>query len=91
MNSRSLPFSEEAERGALGSILLEPVRVMGIAKGDMQLPLEAFHLPAHRDIYAVLCEMAAKDTAGIDLLTATDALARTGKRARWIDRAGPTG
>ncbi len=61
------PHSAEAERGVLGSILLDADRVMDLclAAGLVE---DAFHLYAHRTIFGVMRSMAHAN-APIDLLT----------------------
>lgn len=56
---RELPQDIEAEQGLLGSILLDPARVLDIctAKGVVA---EAFVEPSHRSIYAAITRLASK-------------------------------
>ena len=60
------PYSEEAERAVLGSILIEPDRVLGICseKGVVE---NTFYIPAHRLLFEALLEMYEHDEP-IDLL-----------------------
>jgi len=50
------PHSEDAERGVLGSILLEADRVLDICI-ERQLVAESFYLPTHRTIFDVMLGM----------------------------------
>jgi replicative DNA helicase len=77
---RSPPYSEEAERGVLGSILLDAARVMDLCIQG-QLVAESFYLPIHRIIYAALLEMQQHDKT-IDLVTVTDKLRASGDLER---------
>lgn len=61
------PYSEEAERGVLGAILLESSRVMDLAIENQMTPY-SFFVPAHRTIYTAMLQMV-KDGQAIDLLT----------------------
>jgi len=74
---RGPPYSEEAEKGVLGSILLDSARVMDMCV-ESQLAPESFYVPAHRIIYEALLDLQ-KHNAVIDVLTATDALRKADK------------
>ena len=76
------PHSVEAERGVLGSILLDAARVMDLCI-ESGLDENAFHLYAHRLIFGVFQTMA-RANAPIDLLTAVQQL-------RAIDRLQEVG
>lgn len=69
---RRPPYSDEAERGVLGSILLDAERVVDLAvqKG---LPPDAFHVFAHRVLYEIVVEMH-RENRPIDLLTVGERL-----------------
>jgi hypothetical protein len=54
----SLPFSEDSEKGLLGSLLLAHREVR--EKCHIQITPEAFYVPAHRFVYEVLLEAGAK-------------------------------
>jgi replicative DNA helicase len=71
------PHSLEAEKGVLGSILLDASRVMDLCRGEGLVP-EAFYYDAHRRLYG---ECVAMHQAGvaIDLLTAVDRLRAAGR------------
>ena len=66
------PYSEEAERGVLGSILLDSSRVMDLCLAAQVLE-ESFHVPAHRTLYEAMQKM---HTLGkvVDVVTVTDFL-----------------
>ena len=76
MNSdpRLPPYSEEAERGVLGSIMLDAARVLplGAAAG---LTADWFYVPAHQVVFAAV---AALRPDWIDLLTTGDELKARG-------------
>jgi len=71
------PSSEEAERGVLGSALIEPERVLGLCS-EKGLSIDSFYFPTHRYIYGTLSDMEA-DGLPIDLLTAGNHLKDAGK------------
>lgn len=56
---RELPQDIEAEQGLLGSILLDPVRVLDICS-TKGVVVEAFVDPIHRSIYAAITRLASK-------------------------------
>ena len=55
-NDRVPPYSEEAERGVLGSILLNSGRVMDLCL-ERQIFPESFYSPAHRTIFESMLKM----------------------------------
>ena len=61
------PYSEEAERGVLGSMLLAPERVIG-AVAKMGVCEASFYVPAHRTLFAQMMAMAGAGRQ-IDLVT----------------------
>jgi replicative DNA helicase len=71
------PHSEEAEKGVLGSVLLDPAKVMDLCI-QSQLGPESFYIPAHRTIYDVLLEMT-KEGSVIDVLTLSERLKSAGR------------
>jgi replicative DNA helicase len=74
---RCPPHSEEAERGVLGSVLLDAGRVMDLCVESQIVP-DSFYVPAHRTLYEALCGLHAK-TAPIDVLTVSEALRSAGR------------
>jgi replicative DNA helicase len=62
---RVLPHSAEAEKAVLGSLLLYPE--VHFAEARDRLPVDAFYLSAHRDIYATILQLPKVDAT---LLTA---------------------
>lgn len=74
---RTSPYSEEAERGVLGSILLDGGRVMDLCTVRGLLP-ESFHVSSHRVIYEALKEMHDKSLP-IDVLTLSERLKSVGR------------
>jgi replicative DNA helicase len=63
---RPVPHSAEAEKGALGSMLIDPLE--GIPTCLEKLRSEHFYIPAHVTIFSVLAELYEKHQ-GIDLIT----------------------
>ncbi len=76
------PYSEEAEKGVLGSVLLDSARVMDLCI-QAQLDEVSFFVPAHRVIYRVMRDMAS-DGKAIDLLTVAEQL----RDRKLLDRVG---
>lgn len=76
-SDRLPPCSEDAERGVLGSILLDASRVMDQAIAA-QLNSDSFYVPAHRVVYETMLEMVAQSTV-IDILTVTERLQTLGR------------
>ena len=76
------PHSAEAERGVLGSALLDAERVLDLCVVSGLVP-EAFYTPSHRILYETLQAMA-HDGAAIDAVTVSD-------RLRAIDRLDAVG
>ena len=66
------PHSEEAERGVLGSALIDAERVVDLCI-EKRLTPESFYAPAHRVLFEVLLEMT-NDHRPIDLLTVGEKL-----------------
>lgn len=64
------PYSEEAERGVLGSILLDFQKVMDfcVAAG---LGPDSFYVPAHRAVFETMLDMSGQGKV-IDVLTVTE-------------------
>lgn len=76
-SDRLPPHSEEAERGVLGSVLLDAARVMDLCITS-QLVGESFYVPAHRVVFETLLDMFQQQMA-IDVLTATERLQSAGR------------
>ncbi len=74
---RVLPQELEAERGLLGSILLDAQRVMDLCVGKGIVP-EAFFDPAHRSIYIAIERLASKGNP-VDGITVANYLGNTGE------------
>lgn len=86
---RTPPYSEEAERGILGSILLDAERVLDLCI-EQRLTPDSFYVPAHRLIYDAMYRMNAEG-AVVDVLTVAERLQRMGKLemiggAAYLDR-----
>ena len=71
------PYSEEAERGVLGSALLDAERVMDLCLGRRLGP-DAFYLRAHSTLFEVLSDMLQAGRP-IDLLTVSETLKDAGE------------
>ena len=71
-SSRLPPSSEEAERGVLGSALLDGARVVDLCIQG-QIAEDAFYEPAHRTIFAAMLVLTDSHQP-IDLLTVTSRL-----------------
>jgi len=78
------PCSEEAERGVLGSVLLDASRVIDLCI-TAQLDPQAFHIPAIRVVYETVLEMQGRGTV-VDVLTVTERLQTLGR----LEMAGGT-
>lgn len=68
---RSLPSSEDGEKGVLCSLLLSPREVADICV--LSLRSEAFYIPAHRTIYSLILEFGDKSKP-IDFVSLKQAL-----------------
>jgi len=84
-----LPYNEDAERGVLGSILLDADRTLDLCV-ERQLAAESFHVEAHRRIYETMLAMAG-DGRPVDVLTVSDRLRTQGELdgvggAAFLDR-----
>ena len=71
------PYSEEAERGVLGSALIDSEKVIELCS-DNQLSADSFHVPAHRHLFEQLQEMTQAGKA-VDLLTVGEHLKQNGR------------
>jgi len=79
------PYSEEAERGVLGSALLDAGRVIDLAV-ERGLSPESFYVRAHQSLFEVLGEMTHAGRP-VDLLTVGERLRDLGR----LDEIGGTG
>ena len=71
------PHNAEAEKGVLGSILLDSDRVMDLCIVNQIVP-ESFYLPSHKLIYAAMSELSGNGSA-IDVLTVGEKLQASGR------------
>ncbi len=71
-SDRIPPYSPEAERGVLGSALLDASRVIDLCV-ERRLTPESFHVPAHQTLFETLVDMSNSGQV-IDLLTVGDRL-----------------
>lgn len=81
--TRVPPFSEEAEIGIIGSILVDPKAMRTCL--EKELTPDDFYTPAHRLIYETACKIQAKRRIP-DILTVTEGLQQAGK----LEHAGGT-
>jgi replicative DNA helicase len=72
---RTLPHSEDAEKGVLGSMVLSPMEIIPIARA--LLKKESFHIPAHAMIFQQLKNLYAQKKR-IDFITLTAAMTDAG-------------
>lgn len=77
---KGLPKNEEAERAAIGCMVLDGYRVVHLAQNVKGMPPEAWYVPAHAAAVRVLYEMTAAGRP-VDLVTVHDKLARAGGAA----------
>lgn len=78
VSDRVPPYSEEAERGVLGSVLLDSAKVMDLCI-ENQLETESFYVPAHRRIFEIMLQMHGDGGSAIDLLTLMEKLRGAGR------------
>ena len=71
------PYSEEAERGVLGSALIASEKVLELCSDNRIVP-ESFHVPAHRHLFEQLQEMT-QSGRPVDLLTVGEHLKQNGR------------
>ena len=71
------PYSEEAERGVLGSALLDAGRVVDLAV-ERGLRPESFYVPAHQALFELFLDMS-HEGRPVDLLTVGDRLRDQGR------------
>ncbi len=74
---RGPPYSEEAEKGVLGSIMLDAGKILDLCL-ERRLVEDTFYVPAHRIIFATILELNARGRP-VDLLTVSDALQAAGR------------
>jgi replicative DNA helicase len=79
---RSPPHSEEAERGVLGSVLLDSARVLDLCI-EAQLGPDSFYIPAHRLVMEAMLDMS-RDGRPVDSLTITERM----RAAGTLDKSG---
>jgi replicative DNA helicase len=73
---RSLPFSEDGEKGVICSLLLSPRTVLDLCQ--IQLRPEAFYVPAHQAVYNLVAELGDANKP-IDFITLKQALKDRGQ------------
>jgi len=80
--SRLPPYSEESERGLLGSLLIEADRVYALCV-NKNITSDVFYVPAHKILYEAITGMRQRNQP-IDLLTVGEALKKLGR----LEQAG---
>jgi len=81
---RQAPYSEDAEKGVLGSILLDAVRVLNIVREE-HITAEDFYVPANNLIFQAILETERSARGGVvDALTVGDTLTKSGN----LEKAG---
>ncbi|MEM7394683.1 MAG: DnaB-like helicase N-terminal domain-containing protein, partial [Verrucomicrobiota bacterium] len=70
-----MPYSEEAERGVLGAILVRSVPVLELCF-EKGLEADKFYLPVHRELFETIIDMVKDPRCVIDLLTLGDRLGK---------------
>ncbi|MFH1603228.1 MAG: replicative DNA helicase [Pseudomonadota bacterium] len=73
-SERIPPFSEEAEKGMLGSIFMDAVKVIGICE-QFKITANSFYVPAHRTIFEAQYALVKKGSPA-DPITVTEILRR---------------
>src|SRR6516162_7254265 len=68
---RSLPMSEDAEKGVLSSLLLNPREVSDMCRS--MVAAEAFYIPAHRIVYETILTLIDSNRP-VDFLTVCQSL-----------------
>jgi replicative DNA helicase len=76
------PYSEEAERGVLGSALIDSEKVFELCS-DNRISADSFYVPAHRHLFEQLLEMT-QTGKPVDLLTVGEYL----KQNNRLDSVG---
>ena len=82
MTQQSPPYSDEGEKGLLGSILLEPERVIDLCL-QAKMNVDAFYIPAHKIVFTAIGTIIGKGGA-VDIRTVADYLKQKGQ----IEQAG---
>lgn len=76
-SDRVPPYSEEAEKGVLGSVLLDSVRVMDICI-EHRLDDDSFYAPIHRMVFEAMLRLHSQNRV-IDVLTVAEQLRDAGQ------------
>ena len=75
--ARVPPYSIEAEKAVLGSMLLQPERTFGFLAGVHATP-EWFYIKANRTVYETAKALYDRNGAGVDAVTVVQALQEAG-------------
>jgi replicative DNA helicase len=78
MSDRIPPYSEEAEKASLGSMLLDPLRVVAFAQGVLRIKPVDFYVPANARLCEIIFGMVAEGRP-VDLMTIGDKLTNLGR------------
>jgi replicative DNA helicase len=68
--TRIPPHSEEAEKGIIGSVLLDNAGIYAPVVGKFGITADSFYIPAHRLIWETITDLTSVSSA-VDLLTVT--------------------
>jgi replicative DNA helicase len=71
------PYSEEAERGVLGSVLIDSEKVLELCSQKL-ISADSFYVPAHRQLFDQLLAMH-QSAKAVDLLTVGEHLKQSGQ------------
>ena len=75
---RTVPYSEEAERGLLGAMILAPEKVVPLAQG-LEIKPACFYVPAHRLVSEALSRVFDKRQGRMDVLLLAEELRQGGQ------------
>ncbi len=76
MNTKGLPYSDEAEKALLGAIVLQPKKILDAI--ELRLNPEDFYFPKHQTIFRTMLELYSKNLP-IDPIQITALLKPTGE------------
>lgn len=79
MSDKQAPWSEEAERGALGAMMLDSLRLIPAAMTTMSLKPDAFYDKRNQTVCECLYRMMGEKKSVVDILTLTEEFQRRGE------------
>ena len=85
---RTVPYSEDAEKGALGAMILDARTMIGVARAKLRIGPEHFYVPAHRLVCEAIYAIADKNPEHVDSLTVADWLQGKGELEKVGGSAG---